>query len=170
METAVRRLPILAEYGIKWIEEPLCPRDESETGNLRRQSNIPVAGGENIMIPPGDAAKSYYIHPVDPNEIDFDIIQPDITKYAPLHKACELIQHVERTGKPVVPHFLGPAPGQAASLHFAAGCREGLAEWDINRNPLRTELLSPAFEIRDGSIEIPDNPGLGWQPYCHEAY
>ena len=173
METAVHRLPILSEYNVKWIEEPLRPPEEARIEELRTLTGIHIAGGENVMIPPGPLTEGTITTEkrrrsagiVTPSLLDsgFDIVQPDITKYAPLHKACEMIHHIEGVGKIVVPHFLGPAPGQAASLHFAAGCREGLAEWDINRNPLRTDFLSPAFDIRDGCIEIPDKPGLGWQ-------
>ena len=36
-------------------------------------------------------------------------------------------------------------------------------EWDINGNPLRTDLTQRPFEIRDGRLSIPDGPSLGWQ-------
>ncbi len=65
-------------------------------------------------------------------------------------------------GKRVIPHFLGSAPGQAASLHFAAGCEDGMVEWDLNQNALRTALFEEPFQIQDGVIEIPNRPGLGW--------
>ena len=68
----------------------------------------------------------------------------------------------QRGGK-LFPHFLGSAPGQAASLHLASGCGDILMEWDVNPNPLRTRLFKENFELRDGSIEIPDAPGIGWE-------
>lgn len=42
-------------------------------------------------------------------------------------------------------------------------------EWDINPNLLRTELTATPFEIRDGAIDIPDGPGLGWAPPAGEC-
>ena len=35
-------------------------------------------------------------------------------------------------------------------------------EWEINPNPLRTALFKEPFEIKDGIVEIPDGPGIGW--------
>ena len=61
------------------------------------------------------------------------------------------------------PHFLGSAPGQAASFHLASGCGEDcLMEWDVNSNLLRTALCKESFEIKDGVVEIPSRPGIGW--------
>jgi L-alanine-DL-glutamate epimerase-like enolase superfamily enzyme len=116
---------------------------------------VPIAGGENIPMPPGCDVGRIADAPAD-------ILQPDLTKYAPLHVALRLLDTATAKGKRVVPHFLGSAPGQAASLHFAAGCGEGLVEWDINENPLRTAFFQEPFQIRDGTVEIPASPGLGW--------
>ena len=156
LETALRWLPILREYGVHWIEEPLTPADEVHLNVLRSESDVPISGGENILMPP-DA---------DVEEIagaEWDILQPDLTKYAPLHVARRLLGAATRAGKRIIPHILGSGPGQAASLHFAAGCPEGLVELDINPNPLRTESLDAPLEIVDGAIELPQNAGLGWR-------
>ena len=88
--------------------------------------------------------------------------EPDITKYCCIHDAIRLLEAANARSKKLFPHFLGSAPGQAASLHFASGCGDILMEWDINHNPLRTELFKKPFEIKDGLIQIPDAPGIGW--------
>ena len=36
-------------------------------------------------------------------------------------------------------------------------------ELDVNPNPLRTALFREPFEIQNGSIKIPDAPGIGWE-------
>ncbi len=148
-------LPVLKEYNAQWIEEPLIASDESHLDRLRAMTDIPLAGGENILCPPDG----------DPNEFaeaPFDVLQPDLTKNVPLHMAKRIMETAQPKEKRIVPHFLGSAPGQAASLQFAAGCPEALVELDINRNPLRTDLFAKPFEIIDGTIKIPDDPGLGW--------
>jgi L-alanine-DL-glutamate epimerase-like enolase superfamily enzyme len=92
-----------------------------------------------------------------------DIFQPDITKHCCVHDAIRLLNAVKTRGKKLFPHFLGSAPGQAASFHLASGCGDDcLMEWDINPNPLRTALFKEPFEIKDGIVEIPDGPGIGW--------
>ena len=155
IDEALRWAPLLADYSILWWEEPLAAAHEEHLVALRRESRVPLAGCENVLMAPTintDAAAA----------LPFDLLQPDITKYTPLHVALQLRQAGEALGKQVVPHFLGSGPGQAASIQLAAGCRRGLVEWDINKNPLRTELCAEPFEIVDGAIALPDRPGIGW--------
>jgi len=156
IDTALSRLPLLEDFEPKWIEEPLKPDCEEHLSLFREQTDIPVSGGENIMMPPGCDIKKIA-------DVPFDILQPDITKYTPLHVALSLVKEGEARGKRMIPHFLGSAPGQAASLHLGTVCREGLVELDVNRNPLRTNLFTEPFSIEDGSIAIPDKPGFGWR-------
>lgn len=156
MQQAERWLPDLEGYNVQWIEEPLKASEEMHLAELRAISNTPLAGGENLPMPPGVDVQGILNAP-------FDVLQPDLTKNAPLHVARELVQAAEATEKQIVPHFLGSAPGQAASLQFAAGCPEALVELDINRNPLRTEICDQPFEVVDGRISIPDEPGIGWR-------
>ncbi len=148
-------LPVLADFEVKWIEEPLKIDEEPHLHELAGLSEIPIAGGENLLMPPGADMKKLLGQP-------FDVLQPDLTKNAPLHVALKLLEMSTATSKRIVPHFLGSGPGQAASLQFAAGCPEALVEIDINRNALRTDLLQEPFEIVDGKISIPDRPGIGW--------
>ena len=148
-------LPILNDHNIKWLEEPLSYEEEHHLAELQEFSPIPMAGGENVLMPPGS-------DPIALAQYPFDILQPDLTKYTPLHIAIQLKEAAEQDGKTVIPHILGSGPGQAASLQFAAGCQARWCELDINRNPLRTDICETRFEIEDGQIAIPDRPGIGW--------
>ena len=148
-------LPFLADQAIVWLEEPLLAELDDHLETLRAESPIPLAGCENSLMPPG-----LNVGPIAQQK--FDILQPDITKYTPLHQALALEEAGEALGKMVVPHFLGSGPGQAASLQLAAGCARGLVELDINENPLRTALCVEPFIVEDGQITLPDRPGLGW--------
>jgi len=151
LEQARAWLPILADHDIVWLEEPLRHTEESQLGTLR--GKVPIAAGENELMADATDRARVAAMPVD-------ILQPDLTKYTLPHIALELLKTSAR--ERIVPHFLGSGPGQAASLHYAAGCPLGWCEWDINRNSLRTDVCEPAFEIRDGCIELPETPGLGW--------
>ncbi len=148
-------LPKLRDQGVAWLEEPLLPSEEKHLSELKAASNVPIAGGENIWMPPDLDITAVL-------EAPLDVMQPDLTKNTPLHKAMGLLEANIGRDTRVVPHFLGSAPGQAASIHFAAGCPEALVEMDINRNPLRTEMFTEPFVIEDGMMKIPDRPGLGW--------
>ena len=155
LEQALAWLPVLEDRGVQWLEEPLRLEEEVQLGTLREAGTVPIAWGENALLTPGCDLEAIASAPCD-------VLQPDLTKYAPLHVTRDLLGVAGRHGKRVVPHFLGSAPGQAASLHFAAGCEEGLLELDINRNPLRTDCYAEPFLIEEGMIAIPERPGLGW--------
>ena len=144
----------LQELGVAWPEEPLRAEQESHLGSLRRKG-VKIAAGENVFFDP--TASSL------PARASVDILQPDITKNCGLQQSVNLLAKLRR-GQQLYPHFLGSAVGQAASIQLAAGCgSETWMEWDINANPLRTDLTNPPFEISHGRMAIPTTPGLGWQ-------
>jgi D-galactarolactone cycloisomerase len=156
LEQAQRWLDTLADYQVEWLEEPLRLEEEGDLPLLREQGSIPLAGGENVFLPPGAAPDVLLNTP-------FAVLQPDLTKYASLSAVLQAVQPLASAERDLIPHFLGSAPGGAASLHVAAGLTAGLLEWDINWNPLRTKLLDPPFEIVDGHIALPERPGIGWK-------
>ncbi len=148
----------LADYEVRWLEEPLTVEDESFTREFAEMCPVPLAGGENILVEPGGDVIVLAGSP-------FAILQPDVTKYCTTHDFLRVLPEAGKRGKKVLPHFLGSAPGQAFSIHLAAGCSaEPLVEWDVNANPLHTGMLAEGFTIEDGSIGIPEAPGLGWTP------
>ena len=155
LQQALRWLPLLNDHRVRWVEEPLRLADEPQLGILRSHGAPPIAWGENAILTPDCDLEAIARSPAD-------VLEPDLTKYAPLHLARALLDVAQAHGKRVVPHFLGSAPGQAASLHFAAGCDEGLVEMDINRNPLRSQLFAEPFRVEGGMVAIPQRPGLGW--------
>jgi L-alanine-DL-glutamate epimerase-like enolase superfamily enzyme len=157
-QKAAEWLKRLEDFEVQWLEEPLRVEEEQRTRDLAALTRVPIAGGENILVEPGIDMAAVAAAP-------FHIIQPDMTKYCVAHDFLRLLPVASQVGKRIVPHFLGSAPGQAFSLHLAAGCTgENLAEWDINANPLHTNFFAEPFKIAGGAIEIPDRPGLGWTP------
>jgi D-galactarolactone cycloisomerase len=156
LEQAQHWLDTLADYNVEWLEEPLRVDEESDLPLLRERGPVPLAGGENVFLPP-DADPDVLL------DTPFDILQPDLTKYASLSAVLQAVQPLASVGRDLIPHFLGSAPGGAASLHVAAGLPAGLLEWDINWNPLRTDLMDPPFEIVDGHIALPERAGIGWR-------
>jgi len=155
IEKALAWLDIFKYFHVRWLEEPLTVEDEGKLRTLYEHKTVNIAGGENMLIEPECDIDAFADAPLD-------IFQPDITKYCPIHNAIRLLSAVKARGKKLFPHFLGSAPGQAASFHLASGCGDCLMEWDINRNPLRTGLFKEPFEIKDGVVEIPDRAGIGW--------
>ena len=176
---ALRWLDVLADLGVEWLEEPLRAEEESHLFTLSAMGKVPIALGENILmpppvsspLPPGEGqGEGDFGHAHAGVQIPCEVLQPDITKYTPLSVALSGLPGALHAGKRVIPHFLGSAPGEAASLQFAAGCPDALCELDINPNPLRTEICDPAFDIKDGRILLPDTPGLGWRLHAGKTF
>jgi D-galactarolactone cycloisomerase len=147
----------LKDFNVLWLEEPLIPEEEHKMCDLADEQMVPLAGGENVFVEPG------YDDPDACAGLPFDIFQPDITKNICLSDTLKLLKAVQRRGKKLYPHFFGSAPGQAASLHLAAGCGDVLQEIDISVNALRTDLFTQPIIIKDGAVRLPDTPGLGWE-------
>ena len=63
----------------------------------------------------------------------------------------------------VAPHAFAGAVLLVAALHFVASIPNGLVlEFDQNPNGLRDELLKEPVRIEnDGTIKLPERPGLG---------
>jgi D-galactarolactone cycloisomerase len=156
-EQALEWLQPLHDLGILWVEEPLRPDDEHRLAELADKRQVRMSGGENVTIEPGRD---------DPRacaELPLDICQPNITKSCCLSDALAMFEAAQLRGKEFYPQFLGSAPGLAANLHLAAGCGDIIQEMDVTANPLRTDLFTQPFSIVNGTIKLPDGPGLGWE-------
>lgn len=156
LPTARRWLSVLRDFDVQWLEEPLRPDQEHLMGELAAASPVPIAAGENTFFDPsaGDLAALA--------RLPMRIFQPDVTKNCPLHQALALLPMALAGGKRLYPHFLGSAVGQAASLQLACCCGATLMEWDVNENPLRTDLMRRPFKIENGAIRLDDSPGIGY--------
>ena len=157
LEEAMDWLKILKDFNVLWLEEPLKAEEEYRIDILADKKMVSLAGGENYWVEPGRD------DPLACAALPLDIFQPDITKNFPLSDALELLKKVKLQGKRMYPHFFGSAPGQAACLHFSAGCGDVFQEMDISVNALRTDLFTEPIVIKDGAVTLPDKPGLGWE-------
>ena len=156
---AQRMTPLLAPFGLRWLEEPLrADRPWSEWQTLKSGTDIPLAAGENIMgLDAFEAA-------VQSGALS--VLQPDAAKWGGISGCWPAIQQARAAGVRYCPHYLGGGVGLMASAHLlAAAGGDGLLEVDANDNPLRTEL-APALEHLDdaGCIVLGDAPGIGIQP------
>jgi D-galactarolactone cycloisomerase len=153
LKEAMESLPDLAQFPLKWLEEPImADRPVAEWQALRAASSIPVAAGENM---------------INMQEFDqaiqsdcFDVIQPDLCKWGGISGVLAVAQNILRAGKRYCPHYLGGGIGLAASAHLLAAVGgDGLLEIDSNDNPLRGDLFAPV--LTEGQITLSEDPGLG---------
>lgn len=155
LDEACNMVQRLAEFGLKWLEEPLrADRPQSEWGTLAAASRTPLAAGENIIGEVG-------FHEVL-NHVNVAVIQPDIAKWGGISGCWSVIQAIQSQGKLYCPHYLGAGVGLLASAHLLAAVGGGgLLEIDSNPNPLRSALAGSLGSILDGVANLDDKPGLG---------
>jgi L-alanine-DL-glutamate epimerase-like enolase superfamily enzyme len=157
-------LPCLRDEGIAWLEEPLAIEEQHRYGELYPLAGIPVSAGENFLIPPGANLDREGEEGLSLNQsgLALHMVQPAIVKNCCFSDALRLRDTVEAQGKKLCPHFLGSAPGLAATAHLASLTRARYLEVDINPNPLRTSLFREPYQVRDGMFRMSGAPGLGW--------
>ncbi|CAG7598851.1 D-galactarolactone cycloisomerase [Paenibacillus solanacearum] len=155
-ETAVSNLLRFQAFQLTWIEEPLCCDDFGGYRMIRERTGIPVAGGENLY------GERHAMLALEHGALD--VIQPDLSKNGGISEGRAMAEAARRANVPYAPHFLGGAVCLAASLHFFAGVPGGVwLELDANPNPFREKLFTAPFVVKDGTLAVPEGPGLGFE-------
>ena len=158
IEQALELAPGLSEFNLAWLEEPIrADRPWQEWRALRKGAAVPLAAGENIAS--RDGFKQVLGDDV------LRVVQPDIAKWGGLTECSAIARDIAKSGKTFCPHYLGGGIGLLASAHLLAGVGgDGLLEVDSNDNPLRDRFCGPVANVRDGTISLGDDPGLGIEP------
>jgi L-alanine-DL-glutamate epimerase-like enolase superfamily enzyme len=158
VERAIELAPPLTEFNLAWLEEPIrADRPWQEWQRLRKAARTPLAAGENI------ASRAGFAQALDDDVLR--VVQPDIAKWGGLSECVEIAGDIIKSGKTFCPHYLGGGIGLLASAHLLAGVGgDGLLEVDANDNPLRDHVCGTVADIRDGTVTLGDEPGLGIEP------
>ncbi len=146
----------LKGYDLHWLEEPIFPpEDFAALAELRAQSGIPIAAGENActafqfqaMFAAG--AVSY--------------AQPSVTKVGGVTEFLKVAALAETDGIAVMPHSPYFGPGFLATLHLLAALpNAGLIE-RLYVTP-EASAYGSLIDPLDGAFRVPDDPGLGPDP------
>lgn len=154
LEEALAFREQLERYDVAWVEEPLPIDDLDGLIELSQRLPQPISLGENAY---GCRELSRLVtHGIA------QILQPDVAKNGGISAALDVFDLADEHGIGVVPHYLGGAIGQIASVHLVAGrAPDTLLELDANPNPLREELLVEPIAPVAGRLPVPRGPGLG---------
>ena len=163
--TAIRFCRQLEPLDVTWLEEPVPPDDVSGYELIRRNTTIPLAGGESEFGIFG------FRDLIERRAID--VLQPDVSRIGGFTAALWLGALAYAYNLRVAPHT-GFSAGVAhlAALHFAAATPNLMtyeymlpdllaAGGGTVQNPLRDIFTSPFPEPREGIIDLPRGPGLG---------
>jgi L-alanine-DL-glutamate epimerase-like enolase superfamily enzyme len=145
---------MLADYDVGWFEEPLLPDAIEDFCELRRQSPVPIAGGEVLT------RRQAFLPWLQRRALD--IIQPDVTKVGGLSEQRRIVWLAAEFGVKYVGHGWNTAIGVAADLQLAAALPHADLVEFIGGSPYVDGLLESSFALdSEGNLEIPMRPGLG---------
>ena len=152
---AARLARALEPYNLLWIEDPIAPDNLDGYKRIRDAAHVPLAAGERMATIFGE--RELIEHDL------IDVIQPDTGRAGGLTQMRKIAAMAEAHHIMMAPHSgsLGPV-AEYAALHLLAAIPNGLilerldADW-----PGRARTVVPHPVQQDGSIAVPDAPGLG---------
>ncbi len=148
----------LAAFNPIWLEEPIrADHALADWERLAAQSPVPLAGGENLR------GEEQFAAAIESGA--FAVIQPDLGKWGGFSGCVPVAQRAVAHGRMFCPHWLGGGIGLIASMQLKAIVGgAGYVEVDSNPNSLRDLFAAPCLRPENGSVTLPDQPGLGVAP------
>lgn len=146
---------MLEQHGYCHFEEP-CPYWELEwTAEVARSIEVPVAGGEQ------DNDLAQWKRMIHMKAVD--IVQPDLLYIGGLTRGLRVAAEAAKFNQLCVPHSANLAMVTLFSFHMMGAISNAGAyvEYSIEDTPWAENLFSPAMEVVDGKVAIPDGPGWG---------
>ena len=154
LKWALNTARMLADYNVTWFEEALVPDALDDFCELRRQSPVPIAGGE--VLTRRQAFTPFLTRGA------FDIVQPDATKVGGITEQKRIAEMAETFGVAYVGHGWNTALGVAADLQLAAALPQVAYVEFIGGSPYVDGMLTEPFRLdAEGYLEIPTGAGLG---------
>jgi len=152
--TALAVLRACEPFDLLFFEEPLSYSDPWGYRELRRNTHVPVAGGECLT-----GAYEWHIF----TELDaFDVGQPDAAFTGGLEQCVKIAQALESRGRSVAMHCWGAGPALMQNVHVAFACGNTMiVEGVASPGPLHTEIIGDSLRMENGFLLPPDKPGLG---------
>ncbi len=142
----------MAEYAPRWLEEPVPPDRIGAYAEIRRQTGVPIAGGEHEYTRWGFKVL------LDAEAVDVIQADPDWTGgLSEMVKICALASAYDRQ---VVPHGHSVLP----ALHLIAAQSPEvcpLLEFLILHNARKQWFHVDKFFPEGGLMRLPKQPGLG---------
>lgn len=142
------------EHDLYWVEEPVMADNFDGYAALSQACETRIVGGEEEYTSYGFENFLKYGDP--------DGVQPDVARSGGITHMDKIATQAAQYGIPFLPHGYSTDIIIAANLQLIAAHQNApLLEYCIEDSPLRWDLINEDFPVADGSVEIPDRPGLG---------
>jgi len=155
VSAAVELARALEPYRLLWLEDPVPPENLEALAQVQRATRLPVATGEN------------HYHRIDferlIREAGLRLLAPDVQKIG-LWEGRKLADLADMHYVNLAFHNVSGPIGTMAGVHLSAAVPNFVAlEWHAADVPFFDALVR-GFDgplIENGSIRVPDSPGLG---------
>jgi L-alanine-DL-glutamate epimerase-like enolase superfamily enzyme len=152
---AIEISKLLKEGGVAYFEEPCVYWDIDATARVNADSEVPVCGGEQDY----DLLRWQLIF----EKRAVSLAQPDVCYLGGLSQTLKVVRMAEQHGISIMPHAANPSMVLLFSMHLMASIRNPgpYLEYGMEDSPWVVDAFSPALEMVDGKVAIPEGPGWG---------
>lgn len=155
VQAAIELARALEKHRLLWFEDPVPPENIPAIGQVQRNTQTAVATGEN------------HYHRVDFQrlivEAGLRVLAPDVQKMG-LWEGRKIADMADMHYVNLTLHNVSGPLGTMAGVHLSAAIPNLLAlEWHAASVPFFDELVKNAEApmIQNGTIRVPDSPGIG---------
>ncbi len=152
---AVEMCGRLEQYQLAWLEEPFIPDELKSYARLRRETSIPISGGEHEFTRWG------FQEIIDQEAMD--ILQPDLHRCGGFTEARKIAALASTAGLEIVPHAFS-----APHVHFVAATPNArmveyfpLPVWETAAAQVASPFIGQPLP-ENGLVTVPSAPGLGF--------
>jgi L-alanine-DL-glutamate epimerase-like enolase superfamily enzyme len=157
-ETAMRLAEKLDPYDLAWIEDPVPPKRIEAHRRITGATSTPILTGENVVTVDGfnDLV----------TEDAVDIAAPDVNRCGGLWELRKIATVCDLYGVPLAPHNIASPVGTIGGAHAMAAIPNVVAlEYHAREVPWWNDLVTRTGEsgpvIENGTVDVPEGPGLG---------
>jgi len=138
-------------YHPRWLEEPVQPDHVASYAQIRRESGVPIAGGEHVYTRWGFKVL------LDAEGVD--VVQADPDWAGGISEMVKIIALSSAYDRPVIPHGHSVVP----ALHLVASQSPAVCPWleYLLLHATRKQWFhQDKFMPKGGSVRLPSKPGL----------
>ncbi|HIA75657.1 MAG TPA: mandelate racemase/muconate lactonizing enzyme family protein [Dehalococcoidia bacterium] len=152
---AVKIAKEIEEFNPFWFEEPVLAENVDALASAKRAINIPVVTGEELYT-------KFEFREIFEKQAA-DIINPDVCNVGGILELKEIAAMAEPYYVVVSPHnYNSTTLGLSATIQVSAAIPNFLiTEYFVNFEELGKDISTHPFEVDDGYIRLPTEPGLG---------
>ena len=152
---ARRFAQLVADCDLAWFEEPVTADDKTGIAEVRASIPVPVATGES-------EATRFAFRDLAVKRAA-DIFQPDPAFCGGITETMRIGTIASAFNLRLAPHLWAGAPCFFAGLHVCAASPASFTvEFSLGANPMIHDIIEEKVVARDGMIEFPEKPGLGF--------